>query len=158
MSTYRPPMHQRPLPPGFKNYVILAPRATHFRPATCAEVQCRAFTIGWETHLDESTQTGQDLAQWIRGRSHGNQFTEWRAEGSTITVFRFPPFQPQPFGPEHRQHVIRTDRPEIFAFRDETTGFRLKQHRGAENGARDWVDDFATNQDAVATDKQRKGI
>lgn len=155
--TYVPPMHQRALPPAFKNYVILSPRATHFRPATCAEVQCRAFASGWETHLDESTSDGAELAAWIRGRSHGNQYSEWRAEGSTITVFRFPPFQPRPFGPEHRQHVIKTDRPDIFAVRDISTGFQLQQHTGAGNGARDWVDDFATNQDKVATDKARKG-
>lgn len=144
------PMHQRTLPPNLKNYVILAPRATHFRPATCAEVQCNRFVTGWETHLDESTEDGRQLAAYVRSRKHGNQYTEWRAEGSSIVVFRFPPFQPYVFGAEHRQHVVKLDRPEIFAVRDVTTGFELKQHRGAENGARDWADDFATNQDKVA--------
>lgn len=151
----RPLMHRRALPAHMKNYVILAPPATHFRPATCAEVQCRAFTAGWETHLDEATEDGKQLAAYVRSGKHGNQFTEWRAERSTITVFRFPPWQPNPFGLEHRKHLVKLDRPEIFAVRDVDTGFELKQHRGAENGAQDWVDDFATNQAAVAKEYEK---
>lgn len=144
------PMHTRQLPAHLKNYVILAPPSTHFRPATCEEARCRAFTLGWETHLDEAVPALKDQADWIRRRTHGNQFEEWRAPGSSITVFRFPPFQPHPFGLEHRKHLVKIGRPEYFGVRDVSTGFELKLHQGAENGARDWVDDFATNQAKVA--------
>lgn len=146
----KPPMHTRALPPHLKNYVILAPPSTHFRPATCEQVRCRAFTIGWETHCDEAVAELKDLAAWIRRGTHGNKYDEYRAPGSSITVFRFPPFQPRPFGLEHRKHLIKIERPELFAYRDVSTGWDLKLHAGAENGARDWVDDFATNQDKVA--------
>lgn len=152
--TYRPPMHQRALPPNLKNYVILAPRKTHFRPATCAEVQCNRFMNGWETHLDVSTKDGLEAAEWIEAGKHGNKYTKWRAEGSTIVVYRFPPFQPYIFGIQHREHVVKTDRPELFGVRDVSTGFDLKLHQGAESGARDWVDDFATNQGKVAQKAQ----
>lgn len=149
-------MHTRRLPPNMKNYVILAPPATHFRPSTCAEVQCDRFVNGWETHLDVATKDGLEAAEWIESGKHGNQYTKWRAEGSTIVVFRFPPFQPRIFGIEHREHRVKLDRPEWFGVRDVDTGWQLKLHSGAENGARDWTHDFATNQDLVAA-KRREG-
>lgn len=149
-------MHTRRLPAHMTNYVILAPPSTHFRPATCEEVQCRAFTIGWENHLDEAVPALKELADWIRSGVHGNRFEEWRAPGSSITTFRFGPHQnPRKFSPKHREHKVKIERPEWFGVRNADTGWDLKLHAGAENGARDWVDDFATNQDLAARKRQR---
>jgi hypothetical protein len=155
--SFTPPMHERALPAHLRNYVILSPPATHWRKAgSCEEANCRRWTDGWQTVFDESTDDGRSGAAYVRSRRHGNQFTEWRQPGSTIVTFRFPPHQPKPFCPQRGKHLIRLDRPEFFGVRDVSTGWRLKLHDGAENGARNWVDDFATNQDQVAT-KQNKG-
>jgi hypothetical protein len=154
--SYTPPMHERVLPAQFRNYVILSPPATHWRKAgSCEEANCRRWTDGWQTVFDESTEQGRSGAAYVRSRRHGNQFTEWREPGSSFVTFRFPPRQPKPFCPKRGRHLIRLDRPEFFGVRDVDTGWRLKLHDGAENGARNWVDDFATNQDQVATKRNR---
>jgi hypothetical protein len=148
--SYRPPMHQRALPAHLKNYVILSPPKTHWRPASsCEEANCRRWTDGWETVFDESTDDGKRGAAYVRSRRHGNQFTEWRQERSSIVTFRFPPHQPNVFCHMRGKHLIRLERPEFFGVRDVTTDFKLKLHDGAENGAVNWAHDFATNQDAV---------
>ena len=47
------PVHQ------MKSYRIVVPRATHWRPATCAESDCQAYLLGWLTTVDEGTDLGR---------------------------------------------------------------------------------------------------
>lgn len=60
---------------AMKSYVIAAPRSSHFRAATCAEVECRHYRNGWETVIDESTDDGRAQADYIRTAS-GRAFRE----------------------------------------------------------------------------------
>lgn len=153
-----------------KTYGIDVPLATHWRKATCAEVECKAHTDGWITMLTErgfnpvvpgdATEAthlaalkhvkDQDEARayYIRHLS-GREFTEHRDE-TGITVFDFPPGQ-DCFAP----HKIRIDRPEIFRVRGgDHRGNPTREHK-LHRRPEDWVEDFALHQDAIATRIQR---
>lgn len=55
-----------------RTYQIVAPRSTHFRPATCEEVDCAAWRNGWKTLVpDDSPQ-----AEYIRSGGSGRRYVE----------------------------------------------------------------------------------
>lgn len=133
-----------------KSFGIKAPRATHFRPATCAEVDCPMHLDGWQSVIDESTELGQEQAYYIRNGSR-RRFTEDRNLMPGVTVFVFEAGQTC-----FRQHEQRLDRPELFIvrggdWRGNPTGER-RQHANGD----DWVDEFANHQDRLA-DQLNKG-
>lgn len=136
-----------------QGYHILAPVATHWRPATCEEVGCDRYINGFEVHVDESDLQplgGAERAEYIRNGS-GRKYSEWRTQAG-ITIFRFPPGQ-KPFGDEHDQHRVRLDRPELFVVSEVNphSGRReFTRHDGAQDGAVNWVDQFANHQDKLA--------
>jgi hypothetical protein len=39
------PMQGHPM--MYQSYQVLAPHETHWRPATCVEAECAAYTYGW---------------------------------------------------------------------------------------------------------------
>jgi hypothetical protein len=58
------------LPPqAFKTYQIVAPVSSHWRPATCAEVECPHHLHGWSTTVDLSTDLGRRQASYITRES-----------------------------------------------------------------------------------------
>jgi len=133
---------------AYRTYGIAAPADTHHRPATCAEVDCAAHLHGWVTTVDEATDLGQRQAHHIRSAA-GRGYREERTAAG-LTAFTFPPGQRC-----FRQHRTRVDRPELFYvrggdWRGNPTGETYQHTRPA-----DWVDDFATHQDRLATQQQR---
>lgn len=131
------PVHQ------MKSYRIVVPRATHWRPATCAESDCQAYLLGWLTTVDEGTDLGRRQAHYIR-RESGRRYREERTEAG-LTDFTFEPGQKC-----FAEHELRNDRPERFLVtggdhRGNPTGERY-EHAGPEQ----WTDDFATHQDRLA--------
>ena len=125
---------------SYKTYSITAPPSTHFRPATCKEVDCPAYMHGWRTVVDERTYLGATQAGYIR-REAGRSFTEAKEEGG-LTVFTFAPeqvcFQP---------HQVRLERAEIFSTRG-------GDWRGATTSStiyrpEHWVENFQENQEAL---------
>ena len=129
----------------YKTYQIIKPKATHFRPSSCKEVNCSAYQNGWKSLIDESTELGQKQAHYIRYEC-GRSFTTERLP-SGITEFVFSAGQNC-----FQQHQVSLDKPEIYVVRD---GDFRGNPRGTEakihaNGA-DWVDDFANHQDKVKT-------
>jgi len=133
-----------------KTYTISAPKNTHFRPATCEEVDCKHHREGWVSAIDESTDLGKAQAYFIRNKS-GRHFKENRDQAPGLTMFVFEAGQ-RCFA----QHDMRLDRPELFIVRDgdhrgNPTG-RSKQHARPD----DWVEDFAEHQQTLA-DQIEKG-
>ena len=61
-------------------YRSSAPVASHFREATCDEVNCEHYLAGWQTILPENDT---DNADWIRHQSR-LRFTETRSDGTVI--------------------------------------------------------------------------
>lgn len=129
------------LPVGaVKTYQILQPTATHFRPATCEEVECANHVNGWKTIVPVRS----DLADAVR--SSGRVFTEEVIDGGLVE-FRFKPGQ-QCF--RAASHRISLQRDQLFMVRrGDWRGFEgpALQHRSAA----DWVDDFASHQDRLNT-------
>lgn len=137
-------------PAAYRTYAITAPRQTHWRAATCAEVGCAAHTHGWTTTVDISTELGQGQAYYIR-RESGRSYTE-ETTGPGLVRFTFGPGQRCFRSDTHR---VRTGRPEIFVvrggdWRGNPVGDK-RQHTRAEH----WVEDFAEHQDRIASRQQR---
>jgi len=131
-----------------KTYALAAPQATHFRRASCQEVECAEYARGWLSMIDVSTPLGQNQAYYIRMRS-GRSFTASEVDG--MVTFSFPAGQ-QCFA----QHTVPLERdPILFVrggdWRGNPSGF-VRRHTRAE----DWVDDFATHQQAIV-DQFEKG-
>lgn len=130
---------------AYKTYQIISPKSTHFRPATCAEIDCDMYRYGWKSIIDESTELGKQQAHFIRYDSRRSFTTEKLPNG--LTTFTFEAGQ-QCF----QQHQVRLDRPEIYVVRD---GDFRGNPRGTEprihKNAADWQDDFANHQDKLAS-------
>ena len=131
---------------AYDTYMISAPLSTHFRAATCKEVDCLDYINGWKSIIDESTDLGQKQAAYIRHHS-GRRFVEDRElEGLTTFVF----FAEQEC---FRGHQVRVGRPEIYLkARGDWRGFVTPVRR---LGVDDWVDDFQEHQDKLVRELER---
>jgi hypothetical protein len=131
-----------------KTYQVLQPTTTHFRPATCAEVECAASAQGWVTKIDVGTELGQRQANYIRLKSGRNYAA---TEAGTLVTFHFPPGQ-ECFTP----HRVSLERDQIF--RVKGGDFRGNPRRIEPVTLRpdDWVDSFQNHQQHVA-DVHEKG-
>lgn len=132
---------------AYKTYEMRSPLSTHFRPATCAEVDCPHYLHGWRVRVEALTEDLLHAAQ-----NSGRAYTEQSiAEGETYLVFAAgqPCFKAS-------QHRKRLDRPPLYIVRD-------GDHRGNPRGtkarlhqrAQDWVEDFATHQQAIAEEIEK---
>jgi hypothetical protein len=136
---------------AMKTYRIAAPLATHWRPATCAEVECPEYLNGWISDIDEATELGQRQATFIRcdrTRAHAEERLP-----SGLTRFSFPAGTTPFAGPRH-DHRVQNGRPERFLERDgdwrgNPTGWQR------ELGVDDWADSFANHQDKLAARLER---
>lgn len=132
----------------YRTYSIAKPLPTHWRPATCREVNCPRAD-GWVTVLDETDQAGRLKAWYIRCHS-GRRYRESRNPAG-MTVFTFAAGQ-RCFA----EHMLPVGRPPLLVVRDgdwrgNPTGWG-RRHTRPEH----WVEDFATHQDQLAT-AQRRG-
>lgn len=134
-----------------QTFQVQAPVSTHFRPATCAEVDCPYHVNGWATPVDEGSELGKTQAHYIRNGS-GRRYTEDRNQQPGLTVFVFEAGQTCFNAAAHRAPL---GRPPIFLVKDgdwrgNPTG-RVRQHANAD----DWVDQFAHHQAALADEIQK---
>lgn len=132
---------------AYQTYQVIAPPSTHWRKATCEEVECAAMASGWRSVIDEMTELGMRQAHYIRHVSR-RRFREGRDAG--LTVFDFEPGQTC-----FADHQVRTARPETYLvrggdWRGNPTG-QVRRHARAE----DWLEDFAEHQDRIADRLQR---
>lgn len=132
---------------AYKTYSIAAPLSTHYRPATCQEVDCPRYLNGWRVHVE---QVGPELTH--TAKNSGRRYQELRvAEGQTYLVFEAgqPCFQAS-------EHRMRIDRPELYIVRDgdwrgNPRGTQARQHARPEH----WVEDFAEHQQGLADTAQK---
>ena len=134
------------LPVGaYRTFSVRSPISTHTRIASCLEVDCPAMERGWVTTVDESTLLGQRQAHYIRNAS-ARHYTESRTAGGRV-AFTFPPGQKC-----FQEHRVSLERPEIFTARPGDWRIRPARHDiYVHKRADDWLDEFATNQDKLAT-------
>lgn len=129
---------------AMKTYGIEAPSSTHFRAASCAEVNCSAYLNGWRTVVDTGSELGQRQADYIR-RESGRLFTVEETEPDQLT-FVFEAGQKC-----FRQHRKRLDREPLYVVRDgdhrgNPRGTSAQRHSGPDA----WLDDFANHQQQLA--------
>jgi hypothetical protein len=122
-----------------QTYEIKAPKSTHWRTATCAEVDCEAAERGWKMVLDLTTDLGQRQARYIKHHSGRRFEIADQRDGLVTLIFRG--------GQEcFQEHRVRTDRPEIYQvrpgdFRGNPSGRPVRVHTKPEH----WIEDFQEN-------------
>lgn len=131
---------------AYKTYGIKQPLSTHWRRATCAEINCAAYLNGWTTIVP----VAGPQAQYIRARS-GRRFTEVKQDAGMVE-FAFPPGQTCFAAAKHRAPL---GRPPLFIVRDgdfrgNPSGWSMR-HRRAE----DWRDDLGEHQLKIVEFKKR---
>lgn len=135
------------MPAGaYKTFQIVTPLSTHFRAATCAEVDCPAYLNGFRSAFDEATELGQRQAHYVRHDKTRKHVEERTPEG--LTAFTFEAGQRCFASSEHR---VRIERPELFLtrpgdWRGNPTGQRPYRHTSSEF----WTEEFAEHQQSLA--------
>lgn len=134
----------RPVPAlpvgGMQTYGIVSPLETHFRPASCAEVDCEPYRHGWRIRLEGLTP------QDVHAATHSGR--RWRRVevGPAETYLEYEAGQACFRAATHRKSL---ERPELYVVRGgdwrASTGV-IRRHTSAGS----WVDDFATHQEQVA--------
>ncbi|MHB9857611.1 hypothetical protein [Streptomyces sp. YIM S03343] len=133
---------------AYKTYRIVAPVATHFRPASCVEVDCPNFLNGWKVRTDTLD------AQMVHAATHAGRKFQWLHVSEMENWLVFEAGQPCFQASEHR---TRLDRPELYVVqggdhRGNPRGTQARRHVSAD----DWRDDFAEHQSKLS-DEQKKG-
>jgi hypothetical protein len=124
-----------------KTYQVAQPLATHWRPATCAEVDCPNYLNGWRVRVD-------GLAPQLlhAATSSGRRYARLDvAEGEAWLVFEAG--QPCFAASTHRALVGRPQR--HFERGGDWRGNPRGERR--ELNQADWLDSFANHQDRIAT-------
>lgn len=125
---------------GMQTFEIRAPIATHWRAATCAEVDCQHYLRGWAT----TVLADSDDERLIK-----------RSGRKTLAVERQPGgFVRYVFGPGQEcfgasRHRVRIDKPELFLLAE--GDWRWRGAPRVFDRPDQWVDHFATHQDKIAT-------
>lgn len=131
---------------AYQTYQILAPVSTHFRPATCAEVDCPDYLNGWRVRLEALTP---EVAQ--TARTTGRRYRELHVqEGETWLVFEAG--QPCFRASTHRKSLEREPMWRVKGGDWRRSLGVIRWHATAEA----WRDDFGEHQERIA-DKINEG-
>lgn len=132
-----------------QTFQVTAPKSTHTKPATCEDVECKAYANGWKMVLDLGTELGQRQAHYIKYSSGRSYRVESQQDGLVTLVFR----AGQPCFAEHR---VRTDRPEVYRVKGgDYRGNPLRTPTRTHKKPEFWVEEFAENQDRIAEAQKR---
>lgn len=144
-------------PPGaYRTFGVATPLATHFVPATCAEVDCPNYLHGWRVHVES---IGPQLEHAARGS--GRSFREV-SYGPGQTWLMFDAGQPcfasgewrpgQPFPRQREGHMRRLERDERFWM---AAGDYRARGRVIEVSGTAFTDEFGEHQDRIASQIER---
>lgn len=129
-------------PESYKTYAIQAPRSTHQRKATCAEVDCEYYLNGWQVKADERTELGARQAGYIRTLS-GRRFEEKHEDG--FTQFLFYPGQTC-----FSEHFVSLDRePQYLVLGGDWRGNPRGEAPRIHESFDDWANDFGEHQERL---------
>jgi hypothetical protein len=142
----------RTAPPElYRTFAISAPLSSHWRDATCAEVECTSSAQGFTVTCDLRTELGLRQARYIRDHS-GRSWTHEVLGSGVMIRFSFPAGQ-RCFA----QHRVPLEREPIFVVRN-------GDHRGVGRGPagkrvfdrpEHWVETFAEHQQGLAETQAR---
>lgn len=98
-------------PSHFQTWRGSAPRSTHWRHASCAEVECKRYEHGWVTILSAGSDQERLLRRACDGLDgHRRHYVE-KAGDAGLIEFHFEAGQAC-F--KVSQHMVRLDRPELY--------------------------------------------
>lgn len=134
-------MRLAPLMPvgGMQTYQVAMPLETHWRAASCAEVECEHHLKGW------STTVLVDSAEERLIKSSGRKWSSVERQPDGFVRYMFPPGQVC-FGAS--RHRVQLDRPGVFLLAE--GDWRWKGARRVFDRPDQWVDHFANHQDKIA--------
>ena len=141
------PDGMRFLPPGrpseYSTYSVHTPLATHWRKATCEEVNCPQYLNGWGLRIEQVTARDVYTAE-----HSGRKFRRVQVgPGETWLVFEAG--QPCFRASAHRKKI---ERPELFVLR--RGDFRAPGDP-VKLGASSWLDSFGENQENLSAAIER---
>lgn len=135
-------MDRQPIGPAsaYQTYAIKAPISTHFRPATCEEVECPDYLYGWKVHLEGLPDNLKPTAL-NSGRRYA---VEQEAAGLTWIVYEAGQkcFQ-------YRKHHTRLERPELYLVRGGDARGNPTGEKRIHKRAEDWMDDLHEHTDKI---------
>ena len=132
-----------------QTYGLSAPQATHYRPASCREVDCPNYANGWISGFDVTDPEQARACKIVRERS-GRLFTVQEMTGANGRVERvlltFAPGQ-ECFLP----HRIALEREPIYYFRDGDWRGNPTGRKIVFSDSTSFVDDFGEHQEKIKT-------
>jgi hypothetical protein len=135
---------------AYKTYALRLPKTTHYRKATCQEVECDAYAYGWVTRVDVTTDLGQRQARYIVDKS-GRKCTEITSiTDAVIREFTFPPGQ-QCFA----DHQVPLEREPLYIVRGGDWRGNPRGEVHTHVRAADWIEDFAIHQQNIVDEIER---
>lgn len=134
-------------PSAYKTYALKLPVQTHFRVATCKEVECEREANGFRTTLDTSQPAHARTAKWIEDHS-GRKYT--KQETGTLVIYTFPAGQ-ECFNTHH----VTLEREPLLIVRGGDWRGNPRGDRRIHARAADWVEDFAEHQDGIAREIEK---
>ena len=135
---------------GYQTYEIDAPLETHWRQATCEEVECPHYLHGWATTMLPSTDDERFML--AAAKHFGIKFlTPVMRTSEGLNRYMFPPGQ-KCF--KHQAHRVPLERDPIFKVWG--GDWRGTDGTGREFAkAENWIDHFANHQDKIAKKLER---
>lgn len=137
-----------------QTYQVSSPLSSHWRPATCEEVDCPQWRSGWRIRTDDLTPQQLQAA-----RDPKRKFTALDVSATEHWLV-FEPGQPcflvwPGTGPLLDRHHRVQVRPELYVIRD---GDWRGNPTGRRHvlGAQAWLDDFGEHQETLA-DRLKEG-
>lgn len=134
-------------PENYKSYTMRAPFETHWRMATCEEYECIDFLNGFAITVDTATELGKKQHYYL---THDNE-RSYSLQRVTESLFKFI-YKPGNPCVKRADHRVPIGRPPLLLvvggdWRGNPRGTPTVRHTRVE----DWVDDFATHQEGLAT-------
>lgn len=137
-------------PEAYRTFGIVNPAETHWKPATCAEVDCANDRNGFIVTCDLRTAAGVRQARYVRD-TVGRPYVHVFSEGDKVITFTFPA------GRCFVVHKLPLGRPALFVVRngDHRGSGRRPADRQVFDQPSHWAETFAEHQDRLATAAQR---
>lgn len=134
----------------YQSYEISRPLSTHWRKATCEQIECPGWTQGYEVVVDERTDLGQRQAAYLRDQlpiRSGRPVAKQYQDDMLMTHFVFAPGTECMRAGEHR---TSNDRPpnflKLIGDRQHGVSGVLVRHSGADS----FVDDMSTHLEKIS--------
>jgi hypothetical protein len=130
-----------------RTYQIDQPLNTHYRRASCAEVECRNYTRGWVMGYDLTDPQAAAAARWIRDHS-GRTFSAKLTPGKVVLTF--------PAGQTcFRKHRVPLQREPFYVVRNGDFRGNPKRERVVHKSADTFVDQWENDLDRLNTVRER---